>query len=1044
MVIQHNVLAMNASRQLGIVKGSVATSTEKLSSGYRINRSADDAAGLSISEKMRHQIHGLDRGASNIEEGIGYCQTADGALQEMEEMCQRINELAVQAANGTNSETDRAYIDEEIQQLKEEIDRICITTKYNDEYIFRCEDKIKDEKQGYYLLNFSGSPNDVQIYNETYDAVTGAVTYGGVVDNSVRYAWSTISAGMYDATTGLFQEGEYSFATQDGTTLKFICEDGTKPPEVIREFYMVASENGINIDGEEIPWKKVVDASGKSLNPGNIEQTTYSFFHNGVKISFMPDIEDDFQDVIAKLSYTRWQSRYQMPHEETAVQVVKNNSKAYIQNKSQVEEALKGNTDFLGYEYTLRAGDGSSGSDGLWLEKNGATVGTSLTTWAGVDMADWGDLSDDIDENRSPDYKYSYAPTGNNETSVDFQYRVINEISKDSLIDALDGMTFKANGAIQTDNEGKVDYTATDRVVGMSIVRNTLEYTVEQEYELGRDFSVEQDVFGDSQLEYDAATDKFSVRFAGTDIGGNAVEYLYESSPVTTTINTLANQIYDSGIQDYLGLIRLRYLEGASNPTQLNLSDLIDGKLTGSGSSTYLKETVTVDPADPNWKRTSGYNTPVTEKTFASSKIDFSGFGVDYNLSDLIGLGFNTTCQTCSNHYSVQFSSPAATNATWTSFTAEDGNTYQYAKKQSGQHYTLYLNIDSMQGKVTNGVELSNAVLDAINASKFEFHFTQYATKRDESVLYLYDNRPNYVSGGVSTATSATFEPYSYTFNPIATVNVNLYDSVNTKDYLYLRYQYNYTDLLDSSNLTLTVVDDANGKYVETAAGQYELYTGASSQNGLRRVNVTGVDYNQTKDDVKDYIENTLLANIAASSRVQLQSTEYASVKMTTAVNSNKAMVTDFDTPTQVLDEAISKVKEKVPKEYLKIQCSANSQDLLYIEKQRLSVYRLGMYKLNTRTQGAATNAIDLVSNAIQKLNTVRSCFGAYQNRLEHSYAINLNTHENTTYAESGIRDTDMAEEMVAYSNSNVLQQAGQSMLAQANQSNQGILQLLQ
>ncbi|MBQ7944603.1 MAG: hypothetical protein IJ326_11145 [Lachnospiraceae bacterium] len=364
--------------------------------------------------------------------------------------------------------------------------------------------------------------------------------------------------------------------------------------------------------------------------------------------------------------------------------------------------------------------------------------------------------------------------------------------------------------------------------------------------------------------------------------------------------------------------------------------------------------------------------------------------------------------------------------------------------KKSGTHYTLYLNIDSMQGKVTDGIELSNALVDTMNAANFNFHYTQYATKKDDAVLYIYDNRPSYASGGVSTATDATFEPFSYTFNPIATINVNLYDSTNTKDYLYLRYQYNYTDLLDASNLTLTVQDNANGKYVETSTGQYELYTGAASQNGLRRVDVTGVDYNQTKDDVKDYIENTMFANITASSRVQLQSNEYASVKLTTSVNSNKAMVTDFDTPVQVLDEAISKVKEKVPKEYLKIQCSANSQDLLYIEKQRLSVYRLGMYKLNTRTQSAATNAIDMVSNAIQKLNTVRSSFGAYQNRLEHSYAINLNTHENTTYAESGIRDTDMAEEMVAYSNSNVLQQAGQSMLAQANQSNQGILSLLQ
>ena len=136
MIIQHNMSASNTGRQLGIISSVKENATRKLSSGYRINQSADDAAGLSISEKMRKQIRGLDRASSNIEDGISYAQVADGALSEVHEMLQRINELSVQAANGTNSTSDRSYIDSEVQQLKQEMERVFTTTSFNDKKIW--------------------------------------------------------------------------------------------------------------------------------------------------------------------------------------------------------------------------------------------------------------------------------------------------------------------------------------------------------------------------------------------------------------------------------------------------------------------------------------------------------------------------------------------------------------------------------------------------------------------------------------------------------------------------------------------------------------------------------------------------------------------------------------------------------------------------------------------------------------------------------------------------------------------------------------------
>ena len=137
MVVQHNMQAANANRMLNITTSAQSKSTEKLSSGYRINRAADDAAGLTISEKMRKQIKGLDRASTNAEDGVSAVQTAEGALTEVHSMLQRMNELATQSANGTNSNTDRKAIQDEIDQLTTEIDRVSETTKFNETYLLK-------------------------------------------------------------------------------------------------------------------------------------------------------------------------------------------------------------------------------------------------------------------------------------------------------------------------------------------------------------------------------------------------------------------------------------------------------------------------------------------------------------------------------------------------------------------------------------------------------------------------------------------------------------------------------------------------------------------------------------------------------------------------------------------------------------------------------------------------------------------------------------------------------------------------------------------
>ena len=150
MVVQHNLTAMNSNRMLGLTTASQAKSTEKLSSGYKINRAADDAAGLSISEKMRKQIRGLTQASSNAQDGISAVQTAEGALNEVQDMLQRMNELAVKSANSTNSASDREAIQAEIDQLTTEIDRVSETTKFNETYLLKGDlDATKDKNFQY-------------------------------------------------------------------------------------------------------------------------------------------------------------------------------------------------------------------------------------------------------------------------------------------------------------------------------------------------------------------------------------------------------------------------------------------------------------------------------------------------------------------------------------------------------------------------------------------------------------------------------------------------------------------------------------------------------------------------------------------------------------------------------------------------------------------------------------------------------------------------------------------------------------------------------
>ena len=186
MVVQHNLTAMNSNRMLGVTTKTQAKSTEKLSSGYKINRAADDAAGLSISEKMRKQIRGLTQASLNAQDGISAVQTAEGALNEVQDMLQRMNELAVKSANGTNSATDRTYIQNEIDQLTTEIDRVSETTKFNETYLLK-GDKAGDKATDFQYKEVEVTSQDLYYVKDGKVETVKKGTYKSALDTTLDY-----------------------------------------------------------------------------------------------------------------------------------------------------------------------------------------------------------------------------------------------------------------------------------------------------------------------------------------------------------------------------------------------------------------------------------------------------------------------------------------------------------------------------------------------------------------------------------------------------------------------------------------------------------------------------------------------------------------------------------------------------------------------------------------------------------------------------------------------------------------------------------------
>lgn len=541
----------------------------------------------------------MNRGQKNMMDGISWIQVADGAMDEMSSIIQRIRELAVQGSNDTNTVADRAAIDDEIKQLRNEFNRISTTTQFNTIPVF---------DNSHMSMGVVGTINDMQIYNASYDDATGQVTWGGISIYDQRFDWKTIDPNMVaiDPVTHeqIFTGGEYDFVRPGAPIGKFHISTnaGDKVPTITRTLSVSANTiaqpgmsglpgytpGAIVIDDFEFPWRMLVDENG---NPAS-EQNA----HDGLWIMDLPDLHytadhdpflnptgqlaffvqsgveslDDLADAINSCHDDIYKYTWK---QETTGQRTEQAVDALVGQNMPVTKAYANNLGSAGdLSYTVRAGDGTSGTkDGIWLENSdGTEVSGSYKSWSMLesynkyDLAhpdpilggamdlggiDFWDSGWDIDCDRQ--YRYT-DPT----TKLSFDFLLSDITSKDSVIDGLDGMKISSNDAI-THYQTELSITTGGNLLSATAVGSNNYVTFAEEKALGRDFDQQTFNLANKNVTYNAATHTADLDF------NSVIQYSADTTGMENKLGSDLNRY----LSDVTGQKQAAVLAGITNPT---------------------------------------------------------------------------------------------------------------------------------------------------------------------------------------------------------------------------------------------------------------------------------------------------------------------------------------------------------------------------------------------------------------------------------------------------------------------------------------------
>ena len=900
MVVQHNLQAMNTQRQFGLVNRTMSKTTEKLSSGYKINRAADDAAGLAISEKMRRQIRGLTQASTNCQDGISFSQVADGALNEVHDMLQRINELSVKAANGTLTSDDRAYIDSEVQQIKDEMGRVFETTSFNERLIF-VEPYVPEITQ-------VSDEIDFQIFNGENGQM------GGIIANNVRYTWDEL--GLTDKMnadmTSFTESGSVEIPiTPAPEILELSFEKGMPAGNVSRVYSWAADSTGIIINNNtnnKITWAEM-GMTGEPVQPGK-----YSFSYNGTDISFFVTEGGSFEDVqngingVGKDTPVSWKTKPVYVSTEDAT---------FLKGYSDTISATSDNYSLLfntGMQVRVRSNIGATIPNyGISVQTDGLSYANSLVSWADLEtvsgehrITDWGRITEHVSTETLDDSEtYTYTDP---KSGFEFSFGLSDEVSIDAVIESINGSTLKRDFYASSDGStsGTIAYTVAGATLHEgSVVGNTgsTDITVSNtdlsfglQNILGRS-PVYEDVELDNELKVTPTSNGYEISYKIKGALKNA-EY-----KATVSEAEILRAVQNGGESSFnLKLSNADALLASATPEEIN-----DG-LKGIANS---DKEVTVS-------------------------IDFSGMSSDYN----------------------------ANNVTRT------------AKYESDMSTLLTTGYTDISDSIPTSISGNAAAALPINPEQVYRYYKQewsgYSAGDAKNLIGRYMQQMGYKTG-IDDAAQATIDAnWDNMVNNMYSTLKNLYEDEN--------------DLTDDYTADLKTINNC--------------YKSVLS--------------NKTSTDL-----DTLNQGIA-------------SVDFTFSLKNTSNYSTKFD------------FELTAPDKEMYIQAGSEAGQHIDMSWKALNKTTLGIGRTNVLTAADASSAILEVKDALSIISEARTNFGAYQNRFEHTINNLDNVVENTTSAESQIRDTDMAKEMVNYSLMNILSQAGTAMLAQANQSNQGVLSLLQ
>ncbi|RKM60052.1 hypothetical protein D6856_08180 [Butyrivibrio sp. XB500-5] len=873
MIIQHNMASMFAHRQLGITTNTKAKSAEKLSSGYRINRAADDAAGLAISEKMRRQIRGLGQNMLNIQDGISFIQVADGYLNEVHDMLQRINELSVKGANGTLTDKDREFVNEEVQQIKNEIERVFGSASFNEMKIFKVPYAPS--------VTPNEEPYDIQVF---YSAPG---TIGGLDFNNVRYNLDELAAkGLeLDGNGNSTKDQTVEFDLWDGEKVHISLKEGESLDKVVRKYEWKADETGIKVNNVDVATWAGLGISGNGTDAG-----TYSFDYHGTTVSFDVEEGDDLSSIIEgingnsitepsywNISASSATSKriFTLPNGVNSVTVTNANK-----NVADDKYEILATTEGLSVRRTDRNDSTETSTTGVtsWGSfKNISSNPVPRTPAESTDypISNWG-LENDSNDSSSitfdSDAKYNYNKTLDN-VSINYNFKLTDVSSRDEVISAINetnlgGSVTPGNSSLT--NENKLGFSISNNNKNIS-ANNYNAFVLQRAY--GRNFDQN-----------------------GSSITG-------EISWASTKTNETEHELRT----------------GTPRP--------ISSNTTYSDPTSYYYQT-------DDGKVYLRSNEMTVTRTDNMQRVDTYTWREDYNVAFSGSLGDSTMDGETRN---------ISSNYTQT-------KTYNYTVKS----YTFSYSSDRL---------ITGAELDELR-------------QRVDEGNAIIENGAHQIPAGESTTPTLASDTTSHTSGTLSLSSSYVDNSKSNLSAFDYRYDVSYNDIINKAG---------------AAKGDSVSLNLTFNQNATRSFNPS-----LRGNSVNEY--------------------DFMNIVI---VPPRKEMIIQA-TPDGVLGEQIP------------------------INWSALSLSIIGMTGANTLTQEASQGSIDLTKAALDKISLERSGFGAAQNRLEHAYNYTANAQENTQHSESIIRDTDMNAEITRLRNHEVLQQAGEAMLAQANQSKQGVLSLLQ